>query len=286
MASMTTNTQPAAIQRRLELQRQHERRRSIPEHILQRNDTVLMHLGLAHLGANRLLHNGSGERDDLVQEGRYGLIRAVERFEASRGHRISSYAMPRITGQIRHYRRDRLQTMRIPWRLSDLHARGMKAQERRLHAGLLLLSNEDLAQQLGVSTDRWREACLAHRDRRIQSLHHQRTISDGAVEPEARIDCLQDHQCQPADPQHEWLIQMLSGLEPNHCRWLCAFWIDGLSLTEIARRECIDRQILRTALRGMLNNLRAEAGRDFSLTTPEAKQQRWPGLPPRRSADH
>ena len=283
---MTTNTQPAAIQRRLELQRQHERRRSIPEHILQRNDAVLMHLGLANLGANRLLHNGSGERDDLVQEGRYGLIRAVERFEASRGHRISSYAMPRITGQIRHYRRDRLQTMRIPWRLSDLHARGMKAQERRVHAGLLPLSNEDLAQKLGVSTDRWREACLAHRDRRIQSLHHQRTISDGAVEPEARIDCLQDHRCQPADPQHEWLIQKLNGLEPNHCRWLCAFWIDGLSLTEIARRECIDRQILRTALRGMLNSLRAEAGRDFSLTTPEAKQQRWPGLPPRRSADH
>ena len=203
---MTNTTQPAAIQRRLERQRQHERRRSIPEHILQRNDTVLMHLGLAHLGASRLLHNGSGERDDLLQEGRYGLIRAVERFEASRGHRISSYAMPRITGQIRHYRRDRLQTMRIPWRLSDLHARGMKAQERRLHAGLPLLSNEDLAQQLGVSTDRWREACMAHRDRRIQSLHHQRSNSDGSSEPEARIDGLQDHRCQPADPQHEWLI--------------------------------------------------------------------------------
>ena len=283
---MITNTQPAAIQRRLERQRQRERRRSIPVHILQRNDAVLMHLGLAHLGANRLLHNGSGERDDLVQEGRYGLIRAVEGFEASRGHRISSYAMPRITGQIRHYRRDRLQTIRIPWRLSDLHARGMKEQERRLQAGLLQHSHEALAKQLGVSTDRWREACLAHRDRRIQSLHQQRGNSDGASEPEARIDGLQDHRCQPADPQQEWLIQMLNGLEPNHCRWLCAFWIDGLSLTEIARRESIDRQMLRTALRGMLNTLRAEAGRHFSLTTPEAKRQRSPGLPPRRSADH
>ena len=119
MSHMTTSIQPAVIQRRLARQRRHERRRSIPDHILQRNDAVLMHLGLAHLAANRLLRNGSGERDDLVQEGRYGLIRAVECFEASRGHRISSYAMPRITGQIRHYRRDRLQTMRIPWRLSD-----------------------------------------------------------------------------------------------------------------------------------------------------------------------
>ena len=156
--------------------------------------------------------------------------------------------------------------MRIPWRLSDLHARGMKVQSKRLDAGLLQLSEEQLAEQLGVTTERWREACLAHRDRRLQSLHHQRSNSDGSSEPEARINGLQDHRCQPADPQHAWLIQMLSSLEPNHRRWLCAFWIDGLSLTEIARRECIDRQRLRTALRGMLNTLRAEAGQDFSPT--------------------
>jgi len=265
---MTTSTQPAAIQRRLARQQRHERRRSIPDHILQRNDAVLMHLGLAHLAANRLLQNGSGERDDLVQEGRYGLIRAVERFEASRGHRISSYAMPRITGQIRHYRRDRLQTMRIPWRLSDLHARGMKVQEKRQHAGLPQLSNEDLAHQLGVTTNRWREACMAHRDRRIQSLHHQRNNSDGSSEPEARIDCLQNPSCQQADPQHEWLTQMLKSMDPNHCRWMCAFWIDGLSLTEIACKERIDRQMLRRALKGVLNSLRAEAGRNFSPTHP------------------
>ena len=151
---MTNSSQPAAIQRQLERQRRHERRRPIPPHILQRNDTVLKHLGLAHLGANRQLHNGSGERDDLVQEGRYGLIRALERFEACRGHRLSSYAMPRIVGQIRHFRRDRLHTLRIPWRLGDLHARGMKVQDKRLHAGLRKLSDEELADQLGVTTGR------------------------------------------------------------------------------------------------------------------------------------
>ena len=283
---MTTNTQPAAIQRRLELQRQHERRRSIPEHILQRNDAVLMHLGLAHLGANRLLHNGSGERDDLVQEGRYGLIRAMERFEASRGHRISSYAMPRITGQIRHYRRDRLQTLRIPWRLGDLHARGMKVQEQRLHVGLPQLSNEVLAKQLGVTTDRWQEACMAHLDRRVQSLHRQRSNSDGSSEPEARIDGLQDHRGQPADPQHEWLIQTLESLDSNHRRWLCAYWIDGLSLKEICQRESIDRQVLRKSLKRSLNSLRGEADGIFRLTSPEPKRKRSQGLPPRRSADH
>jgi len=270
---MTTSIQPAVIQRRLARQRRHERRRSIPDHILQRNDAVLMHLGLAHLAANRLLRNGSGERDDLVQEGRYGLIRAVECFEASRGHRISSYAMPRITGQIRHYRRDRLQTMRIPWRLSDLHARGMKAQEQRQHAGLSQLSNEDLAHQLGVSTDRWQEACMAHRDRRIQSIDHQCINSDGASEPEARMNCLQNYSLQQADPQQEWLTQALKSMDPSHRRWLCAFWIDGLSLTEIACKEHIDQPMLRRALQGALNSLRAKAGQNFSPIYPEPKRK-------------
>jgi DNA-directed RNA polymerase specialized sigma24 family protein len=79
---------------------------------------------------------------------------------------------------------------------------------------------------------------------------------------------------------------MLKNLEPNHCRWLCAFWIDGLSVTEIAQRERIDRQSLRTALQKILDSLRREAGRRISQTGPEAKPQPSPELPPRRSADH
>jgi len=259
---MTNSKQPADLEQQLKRQRRHECRRSIPAHILKRNDAVLMHLGLAHLGANRMLHNGSGERDDLIQEGRYGLIRALECYEAGRGHRISSYAMPRITGQIRHYRRDRLNTLRIPWRLSDLHARGMKVQESRLHAGLPQLSDEVLSKQLGVKTDRWREACLAHQDRRVLSLHRQHCKSDGSMEPEGRIDCLEDHRQQQDDPQREWLLQQLNNMEPNHRRWFCAFWFDGLSLKAIARNEHLNRQTLRTALHGIFDSLRSEAERN------------------------
>ena len=280
-----TSSQKTALQRHLEGQRRHERRRRISPQILQRNDTVLMHLGLAHLGANRQLLNGCGERDDLVQEGRYGLIRALERFEACRGHRVSSYAMPRIVGQIRHFRRDRLHTLRIPWRLGDLHARGMKVQDKRLHAGLRKLSDEELADQLGVTTGRWGEACMAHRDRRLQSLHSPRSNGDECSAEEALIDRLPDPGSLEADSQREWLLQILKTLDPNHCRWLCAFWMDGLSVTEIARHEGIDRQMLRRTLKRSLHSLRHQARREFR-TPPEARPQAWPGLPPRRSADH
>ena len=127
---------------------------------------------------------------------------------------------------------------------------------------------------------------MAHRDRRIQSLHHQRNNSDGSSDSEARIDCLQIPRCQQADPQQEWLTQALKSMDPNHRRWLCAFWIDGLSLTEIACKEHIDQQMLRRELKGVLNSLRAEAGQIFNPTHPKAKRQQWPGLQPRRSGGH
>ena len=283
---MTNRPDPTPVHQLLERQRRHECRRRIPTDIQRRNAAVLMHLGLAHLGANRLLHSGSGERDDLVQEASYGLIRALDCFEPSRGHRISSFAMPRITGQIRHFRRDRLHTLRIPWRLGELHARGMKLQNGRLHAGLPLLRDEQLAAQLGVKTGRWREACMAHRERRLQSLNLQRSNGDGSSMDEALIDHLPGPGRPDADPQREWLIQMLKTLEPNHCRWLCSFWIDGLSLTEIARREGINRQMLRKVLKGSLHSLRGRAGRDFKRIPPGARRQSSPVLPPRLSADH
>ena len=283
---MTTRTEPSAVQQQLQRQRRHEQRRRIDTETRHRNDAVLMHLGLAHHGANRLQHNGFGERDDLVQEARYGLIRALESFDPCRGHRISSYAMPRITGQIRHFRRDRLHTLRIPWRLGELHARGTKLQNSRLHAGLPPLGDQQLAEQLGVTNDRWKEACIAHRDRHLRSLHLPRRNSDGCTEDEAWIDRLPDPEKLGEDPQREWLIQALETLDPNHRRWLCAYWIDGLSLKEICQRESIERPVLRRSLKRSLNSLRHEADRVFSRTPPEARRQASPELLPRRSADH
>lgn len=283
---MTISTRSGGSQQRLERQQRHEHRRCIPPQILQRNETVLKHLGLAHLGAKRQLRKGSGERDDLVQEGLFGLILAIERFESSRGHRLSSYAMPRIIGQIQHFRRDRLHTLRIPWRLDDLHARGIRLLNRQLHAGLPRFKDEQIAKQLGVTTGRWQEACIAHQDHRVQSLNLPCRNDDANFDAETGIDRLQNpHRLQP-DPQREWLLRTLKAMEPNHCRWLCAFWIDGLSLTEIARREGIDRQVLSKTLKLSLLTLRGQATREFSLKHPGARPLSSPKPQPKQSEDH
>lgn len=56
---------------------------------------------------------GRDERDDLIGEGRKGLIEAIDKFDASKGVKFSTYATHFIVGEIRHYLRDKSETIRV-----------------------------------------------------------------------------------------------------------------------------------------------------------------------------
>jgi RNA polymerase sigma-B factor len=63
---------------------------------------------------------GSGEPlEDLVQVGCIGLIKAVDRYDPSRGLPLEPYAAAAIAGEIRHYLRDRAGLVRLPRRLGE-----------------------------------------------------------------------------------------------------------------------------------------------------------------------
>ena len=106
----------------------------MPKPILERNDAVLEHLGLAHHAAIHQAARYPGEQDDLVQEGRVGLINGVANFDPQRGFRISTYVLARVHGQIMHFRRDRQHVLRIPWRLRETPAEGLSSNFWDEHA--------------------------------------------------------------------------------------------------------------------------------------------------------
>jgi RNA polymerase sigma-B factor len=72
-----------------------------------RNRLVQLNLGLVRKEAHHWINQCTENYEDLLQVGSLGLIRAIERFDMSKGHAFSSFAIPYIRGEIQHYLRDK-----------------------------------------------------------------------------------------------------------------------------------------------------------------------------------
>ncbi|MGH8884741.1 MAG: RNA polymerase sigma factor SigF [Egibacteraceae bacterium] len=87
-----------------------------------RDALATLHLPLVEYLAKRFKDRGE-PLDDLIQVGSVGLLKAIDRFDLSRGVEFSTYATPTIVGEIKRYFRDKGWAIRVPRRLQELSLR-------------------------------------------------------------------------------------------------------------------------------------------------------------------
>ncbi|MFF0190854.1 SigB/SigF/SigG family RNA polymerase sigma factor [Streptomyces sp. NPDC005244] len=92
-----------------------------PERDSVRDQLVALWLPMAHRLAGRFRDRGEA-LEDLRQVAALGLVKAIDRFDPSRGA-FESYAIPTITGEIKRHFRDRLWAVRVPRRVQELRNR-------------------------------------------------------------------------------------------------------------------------------------------------------------------
>jgi RNA polymerase primary sigma factor len=91
---------------------------------------VLSNLGLIHKIVHRFpLKNAACTYEDLFQEGVAGLIHGIEKFDETRGYRLSTYVYRWIQAYVSRYFQNHGKTIRIPVHMSDTSSKLRKEVE-------------------------------------------------------------------------------------------------------------------------------------------------------------
>jgi RNA polymerase sigma-B factor len=117
-----------------------------------RNGLIVDHRGLAVSCARRFARKGEALAD-LVQVATVGLIKAVERFDPSRGVAFTSYAVPTITGELRRHFRDAGWAVHVPRRAKDLYVSVASAVEELTQLNGRAPTVAELAERVGATVE-------------------------------------------------------------------------------------------------------------------------------------
>ncbi|QKW03943.1 sigma-70 family RNA polymerase sigma factor [Streptomyces sp. NA02536] len=141
-----------------------------PRRAALRDDVIRRLLPVAHRVTRRFRRHGE-EWDDLVQVASLGLIKAVDGYDPARGHAFLSYALPKVTGEVRRHLRDRTAAVRLPRPLQEAAGqvfRAVEELEQRLDGHPP--TTEQIAEHTGLGADRVLSALRAVHECRPRSL--------------------------------------------------------------------------------------------------------------------
>lgn len=206
-----------------------ERYRATGDKVL-RNELVEEHMGLAEFLARRFAHRGEAH-DDLRQVASVGLLKAVERFEPSRGVQFTSFATPTILGELKRHFRDRGWAVRVPRRLQELHLRlGQTVATLSQEIGRAPTTAE-IAEHAGVLEEEVIEGMEAGSLYRLPSLDGVPSADDGGGDG-ATIGAL-DEELRAVEDRIA-VEELLSTLPEREQRIVHLRFFDGLTQSEIA----------------------------------------------------
>ncbi|MEU6079382.1 RNA polymerase sigma factor SigF [Streptomyces sp. NPDC047108] len=159
------------------------------EYQYARNTLIELNLNLVQFAA-RQFRDRSEEREDVVQVGTIGLIKAIDRFDLSREVEFATFALPYIRGEIKRHFRDTTWSVHVPRRLQELRIAIAKASEKLAHDQDRDPTPAELAAYLQIGEEEVCQGLVAANGYTACSLDFP--VDDGDEGSTTYADCLGD----------------------------------------------------------------------------------------------
>jgi RNA polymerase sigma-B factor len=193
---------------------------------------------------------------DLVQVGFIGLLNALSKFDPESGTRFTTYATHLVTGEIKHYLRDRSQTIRQPAWLQELRHKVNRTTGMLHQTTGKTPTAEEIARELGVTESSVQEVLNTQEMLRVSSLDTSGPMDDDGSPDIDRLESAEVCTEQMGVEERLVLEKAMSQLRDLERHVLVHFHFDSLNQAEIAKRLSISPNYVSHILRQAQAKLR------------------------------
>jgi RNA polymerase sigma-B factor len=218
-----------------------------------REQIIQRYRPLAYSVLNKVHYRGD---EDLEQVALLALVKAVDRFDPSSGHHFSSFAVPTILGELRHYLRDQSRMVRCPRPLFELRAAVLDRQRAQPLLNGQEATLADIARDLGVEPEHVVEAMA------LEEICHPSSLDQNSRCHEDEPPGQKEEILGAADPELErveerigWK-QALAHLDPRLRKVIELRFYQNLSQQKAAARLGVSQMQVSRLERRALDRLR------------------------------